>query len=526
MAKIFYITTPLYYVNASPHIGHSYTTVAADCLARYHRLKGESVFFLTGTDEHGQKIEQAAAASGKTPSVFVDEVVERFASLWKLLSISHDDFVRTTQPRHTQVVQACLTKLRQEGKLQQASYEGWYCTPCETFWTDEELKLKPGTTVTCGNCGRGVERVKEDGWYLPLRQHQDWLRGFLASHPTFIQPQTRYNEIASLLEQPLPECLCITRPRNRVAWGISVPFSPQHVTYVWFDALLNYVSVPGYLTDGTRFESLWPADAQFIGKDILRHHAVYWPIILHALGLSDEQMPRTIFAHGWWKIGEQKISKSRGNIVDPTVVVKEFLKDQPYAADVYRYFLLREVPFGQDGSFSEDAIAKRLSTDLANDLGNLVHRTLSMIERYSDGRLPQAGPVGCAVEDVPLRDEAMGLAKQLDERLPALDFSGALKAVCHLITHANRYIESTAPWQLATEKDSARLHTVLAMLAEVIRIAAITLSPFMPSVAEAMWEQLGLQNVPRRWLDAAQWPTLTAGQPLGTRSVLFPKVSS
>ncbi len=523
--KTFYLTTPLYYVNAAPHIGHSYTTVAADCLARYRRLKGDPVFFLTGTDEHGQKVEQAAVASGKTPSVFVNDVVERFTSLWKLLNISHDDFVRTTQPRHTQVVQACLTKLRQEGKLQQASYEGWYCTPCETFWTEQELQLKPGTTVTCGNCGRGVERVKEDGWHLPLRQHQDWLRAFLRDHPAFIQPKTRYNEIASLLEQSLPECLCITRPRNRVAWGIEVPFSPQHVTYVWFDALLNYISVPGY-PDDQRFASLWPADVQFIGKDILRHHAVYWPIILHALGLTDEQMPKMIFAHGWWKIGEQKMSKSLGNIVDPSVVVSVFLKSQPYAADVYRYFLLREVPFGQDGSFSEDAIAKRLETDLANDLGNLVHRTLSMIERYSQGRLPGLGPVGCAVEDMPLRDEAVGLVKQLDERLPVLDFSGALEAVFHLITHANRYIESTAPWQLAKGKDSTRLQTVLTTLAEVIRVVAIALSPFMPSVAQAIWEQLGLRDVPRRWPDATQWPTLTAGQSLGTRHVLFPRAAS
>ncbi len=526
--KTFYITTPLYYVNAAPHIGHSYTTVVADCLARYYRLKDVPVFFLTGTDEHGQKIEQAAAAAGQAPPAFVNGVVERFTSLWKVLGISHDDFIRTTQPRHTQVVQACLTKLRQEGKLQQASYEGWYCTPCETFWSTEQIPHPADREIVfdCPNCQRPLERIREEGWHLPLEGARPWLENFVRTHPTFVQPASRYNELVGLLKEPLPEFLCVTRPRNRVGWGVPVPYSQEHVTYVWFDALINYISVPGYASDERRFASLWPADVHIIGKDILRHHAVYWPIILHALGLPDEQMPRMIFAHGWWKIGEQKMSKSRGNIVDPTVVVREFLKDQPYAADVYRYFLLREVPFGQDGNFSEDAITKRLETDLANDLGNLVHRTLSMIDRYCQGRLPLPGLVGCAVEDVPLRDEAVGLAKQLDARLPVLDFAGALEAVFHLITHANRYIESTAPWQLAKEKDPSRLQTVLAMLAEVIRVVAITLSPFMPSVAEAMWEQLGLRGVPCRWQDAAQWPALTAGQPIGKRSVLFPKVSS
>ena len=523
MPKTFYLTTPLYYVNAAPHIGHSYTEIAADCLARYSRLRGEEVFFLTGTDEHGQKIEQAAVAAGLKPQAFVDGVVERFTSLWTLLGISYDDFIRTTQPRHVQVVQACLTRLRDEQKLHHATYQGWYCTPCETFWTKEELVGKP----SCLNCQRPLEAVQEEGWYLPLRQSQEWLKNFLRTHETFIQPRTRYNEIQSLLEQPLPEYLCITRPKQRVNWGIPVPFSEGHVTYVWFDALLNYISAVGYGTEPDRFAARWPADVHFIGKDILRHHAVYWPIVLHALGFSDEQMPRKIFAHGWWKIGEQKMSKSLGNIVDPSVVVQQFLKDQPYAADVYRYFLLREVSFGQDGAFSEDAILTRLESDLANDLGNLVHRTLSMVVRYCEGRIPSLDPASIELsqDDEPLRQEALVLGDRVQTAMQTLSFSDALEAIFQVVSHANRYIEAQAPWKLAKQQDEGplRLQAVLYVLAEIIRIVAIALEPFMPTVSEAIWEQLGMGRAPRQLADAAQWPGLLAGQLLGPRAVLFPK---
>ncbi|MBI3088070.1 MAG: methionine--tRNA ligase [Candidatus Omnitrophica bacterium] len=527
MAKTFYLTTPLYYVNASPHIGHSYTEVAADCLARYRRLKGEAVFFLTGTDEHGQKIEQAATAAGKAPQMFVDEMVERFKALWTLLGISHDDFIRTTEPRHVTVVQACLTRLHDENALFHATYDGWYCTPCETFWTKDELAATGGSP-TCPNCQRPLEAVKEEGWYLPLRRHQDWLRRFLKAHPPFIQPQTRYNEIASLLEQPLPEYLCITRPRRRVGWGIPVPFSDRHVTYVWFDALLNYLSAPGYGVDAERFEGLWPADVHFIGKDILRHHAVYWPIILHALGLSDERMPRLIFAHGWWKIGEQKMSKSLGNIVDPYAIVQQFLKGQSFAADVYRYFLLREVPFGQDGAFSEDAILGRLDADLADDLGNLVNRALSMIERYRKGVIPDFGSendrLGRVTDDDDLKEEALQLSGRLDESMSNLSFADALGSIFQLVTHANRYIENQTPWLYAKDTTGQeRLNTILRSLAEVIRIVSITLEPFMPSVSAAIWQQLGMGGTPRRLADASRWPGISSGQPLGARSVLFPK---
>ncbi len=529
MAKTTYLTTPLYYVNAAPHIGHSYTEIAADCLARYYRLKGQRVFLLTGTDEHGQKIEQAAAAAGQTPQAFVDHVVERFTALWKMLNISSDDFIRTTEPRHTRAVQAILTRLHQEKRLVRAEYHGWYCTPDETFWTDAELaRSATGTpSPACPSCQRPLEPVKEDGWHLPLRDAQPWLQQFVKAHPGFVKPASRYNELASLLEQPLPESLCITRPRQRVGWGIPVPFSPDHVTYVWFDALLNYITVPGYIDDHARFAHLWPADVHFIGKDILRHHAVYWPIILHVLGLSDDEMPRMIFAHGWWKIGEQKMSKSLGNIVDPSVVIGELLKGQPYAADVYRYFLLREIPFGQDGSFSEEAIFSRLHADLANDLGNLVNRTCSMIDRYGQGKIPPASPIGCAVDDEPLKQSALGLPAAAEAAMLRLDFSAVLEAIMGVVTQANRYVETTAPWKLAKEPVmAARLATVLNVLAEVIRIVSITLEPFMPSVSSAIWQQLGCGDRPRRLEDARTWSQLSSGQPLGPHPVLFPRAES
>jgi len=527
MSKTIYLTTPLYYVNAAPHIGHSYTEVAADALARFHRLKGDAVFLLTGTDEHGQKIAQAAAAAGKAPQAFIDGVVTQFQSLWKMLDIGYDDFIRTTEPRHTTAVQRILTQLRDGGKLTRASYQGWYCTPDETFWTEAELGgVASGAKPSCPTCQRPLDQIQEEGWHLPLREHQPWLKRFVQEHPDWIQPATRYNELKSLLEQPLPESLCITRPKSRVAWGIPVPFDPEHVVYVWFDALLNYITVPGYPDDPKRFATLWPADVHFIGKDILRHHALYWPIMLHALGLA---LPKTIIAHGWWKIGEQKMSKSLGNIVNPTVVIGQVLKGQPYAADVYRYFLLREVPFGQDGSFSEDALMKRLTADLANDLGNLVNRTLSMIERYCGAKIPHPTQKGYSSQhDQPLQEAATELAKRIDKAMARISFSVALEEIMQVVTQANQYIEVTAPWKLTKgeERDGfQRLHTVLFTLCEVIRIVSMTLEPFMPSVAKAIWEQLGCSRTgARSFQDASTWPMLAPGQAIGPHPVLFPKM--
>lgn len=521
--KTTYLTTPLYYVNAAPHIGHSYTEVAVDCLARFRRLKGEDVFFLTGTDEHGQKIAQAAKQAGRDPQAFVDDMVGTFKNLWQLLRVEPTYFIRTTDADHKARVREILARLHNDGKLGEGEYQGWYCTPDETFWTVEEVGGADVKDPKCPTCGRLMDSVKEKGWYLPLEKDRAWLRGFLEAHRGFVQPGTRFNEIYSLLEAPLPEHLWITRPRRRVSWGIPVPFSDDHVTYVWFDALLNYITAIGYPDDLAKFGRYWPVDIHVIGKDILRHHALYWPIILRALGFSDEQMPRMIFAHGWWKVGEQKMSKSLGNIVNPMVVVEQLLAGQPHAADVYRYFLLREVPFGQDGAFSEEALFTRLGADLGNDLGNLVNRTLSMIERYGGGAIPQPGPVGCAVDDEPLQRAAVQLAGRVEAAMARMEFSIALEAIMQVVSQANRYIEAVAPWKLAKDEGRrARLQTVLYSLADVARIVAITLSPFMPSVSDAIWGQLGCTG-PRRLRDAAQWGLIDAGRRVGARAVLFPR---
>ncbi len=531
MAKTIYLTTPLYYVNAAPHIGHSYTNVAADCSARYCRSKGMEVFLLTGTDEHGQKIAQAAAAAGKTPQAFVDEIAPTFQSLWALLNVQYDDFIRTTQPRHTDAVQRILIKLRDDGVLKRDAYQGWYCTPDETFWTEAELAVATaGAAPVCPTCQRPLDPVKEEGWHLPLRPHQEWLKQFIAARPSFVQPESRYNELVGLLQQPLPESLCITRPKSRVSWGIPVPFDPDHVVYVWFDALLNYITVPGYRGEAQfseAFKRLWPANVHFIGKDILRHHALYWPIMLHVLGFPDDQMPGGIWTHGWWKIGEQKMSKSLGNIVNPMVVVTELLKGQPYAADVYRYFLLREVPFGQDGNFSEEAILTRLSADLANTLGNLVNRTCSMIDRYCEGTIPGQGKhLTWAGDDEALWKASVDLTGQVDNALGRLQFSVALEAIIALASRANQYIEAHAPWKLAKQPDQrARLDAVLRILAEVIRHLAIELRPFMPSVAVEIWRQLGSSGEPG-WRNSGLWAELPDGQRLGPHPVLFPRMEA
>ncbi len=515
-----YLTTPLYYVNAAPHIGHSYTEIAADCLARYHRLRGDDVFFLTGTDEHGEKIAQAASAKGLSPKAFADQASETFRALWRTLDIRYDHFIRTTDPAHEAIVQEALTRLKPQLTL--GAYRFWYCVPCETSFGLSEID--PARPL-CLTCQRPVNQVEEEDYFLRLDEHREWLRSALRDRDGFILPAERRNEVLALLEQPLPD-LCLTRPKDRVPWGIEVPFSPGHVTYVWFDALMNYISALGW-PSGERFRHYWEGSGgaiHLIGKDILRHHALYWPIILRALGVSP---PRLIFAHGWWKIGEQKMSKSLGNIVDPTVVVSQLFKGQPHAADIYRYFLLREVPFGQDGSFSEDALLKRFEADLANDLGNLVNRTCSMLERYGQGAIPSLAPVGCAVEDEPLRQAALALAPALDEAMSRLEFSAALEAIMRVVSQANRYVETAAPWRLAKHADqAARLHSVLAILAEVIRMVAIVLEPFMPSVAEAMWQQLGCGARPRRLEDARTWPGCSPAQRLGPHPVLFPRASA
>jgi methionyl-tRNA synthetase len=491
MANKFYITTPIYYVNASPHIGHSYTNIAADTLVRFNRRKlGEdNVWFLTGTDEHGQKIQKAADEAKLNPQVFVDKVVVQFKDLWRELHIDYDDFIRTTEERHIKVVQKVLDILYKKGDIYQDKYDGWYCTPCETFWPKSQI-----TDEFCPDCKRTLEKISETNYFFKLSAYRDWLIEYIKNNKNFIRPETRRNEVlAFLIANPLND-LCISRPKERLNWGILLPFSPDHVTYVWFDALINYISAVGYFDENNRYVSKWWGPdvnvVHLIGKDILRHHAIYWPIMLHAL---DIELPKemTIFAHGWWLIQETKMSKSRGNIVSPIDMVNKF------GIDTYRYFLLRDVPFGQDGNFSEEAIIKRFNGDLANDLGNLVYRTLTMIEKYYQGVIPsktsieneQAKKIG---EKINILSNEVGvwLTGGFD-----FSFSLALEPIWELINMANKYIEDTKPWNLVKANETEKLKAFIRLLVDAIREVADQIYPFMPSTAESIKEQLGTDKI-------------------------------
>ncbi len=416
MTKKYYITTPLYYVNAKPHIGHAYTNILCDTFARYERLVGKEVYFLTGTDEHGTKIEKAAKDHDKEPKAYVDEIVPMFSDLWKKLGIQYDHFFRTTDEQHKVVVQRILTDLEKKGEIYKSSYIGWYCTPCESFWTELQLKDKK-----CPDCGREVSELSEENYFFKLSKYQDWLIDYIDKNPEFIQPMMRRNEILGFLKNPL-EDLCITRPKARLSWGIEYPGNKDHVVYVWFDALINYISDVKYAVDGKYFNEHWPADLQVVGKDILRHHAVYWPIMLKACGV---ELPRKILAHGWWTIGGAKVSKSRGNIVDPDVLV------QKYGVDSLRYFLLHEVTVGLDGSYSEDLLRERYQSDLANDLGNLWFRMASMLGKYFDGKIPQ-GQDSCM--DHPLMEDTLSLWDKVSASMKLTDPRKALEGIWEVIT--------------------------------------------------------------------------------------------
>lgn len=490
MSNKFYITTPLYYVNASPHIGHSYTNIAADCLARYMRrlLGEENVWFLTGTDEHGQKIQRAAEAEGLAPQKFVDKMVLTFKKLWKELNISYNDFIRTTEERHATVVRRALEILYQRGDVYEAKYEGWYCTPCETFWTEMQTQDQ-----SCPDCKRPLEKIAETNYFFKLSHYQEWLIDYIKNNPDFILPEIRRHEVLSfLLSNPLND-LCISRPKARLSWGIPLPFSPQHVNYVWFDALINYISAVGsFDAEGKYHSQWWPADLHLIGKDILRQHAIYWPIILFALKIEP---PKTIFAHGWWLMGMSKMSKSRGNVVSPLDMVANF------GVDTYRYFLLRDVPFGLDGNFSEDAMTKRFNSDLANDLGNLVYRTLTMIEKYFQGEIPKLDinkiKYNSQGEEIKVMI-GLSFANEIRTRLqPGFDFnfSSALEKIWELINMANKYIEDTKPWNLAKENKTEELKSFIRLLVDVLRGVAEQIYPFMPQTAESIKEQIGRDKI-------------------------------
>ncbi|MCX5699424.1 MAG: methionine--tRNA ligase [Candidatus Omnitrophica bacterium] len=483
MPNKFYITTPIYYVNAPAHIGHSYTNIAADTLARYNRnlLGKENVWFLTGTDEHGQKIKKAADQAKLSPIEFVDQAAMQFRDLWSKLAISNDDFIRTTQSRHIKCVQKALSIVYEKGDIYEDKYEGWYCTPCETFWPKTQT-----TDNFCPDCKRPLENISETNFFFKLSKYQDWLVKYIKdpAHISYIQPASRRNEVLSFLENNKLEDLCISRPIERLSWGIPLPFSCKHVTYVWFDALINYISAVGEFDDKNIYHSVWwdkeVKVTHLVGKDILRHHAIYWPIMLEALGI---RQPDTIFAHGWWMINEDKMSKSRGNVVNPLEMAEK------YGLDAYRYFLLRDVPFGLDGNFSEEGIIKRFNGDLANDLGNLIYRTLTMIEKYYSGIVPGGGSLDNSGWDI--KEKIGALPIELNDSMGTFNFSLALEYIWDLVNMTNKYVEETKPWNLAKEGKDEQLKAFIRLLVEAIRVVGQQIAPFMPKTAESIILQLG-----------------------------------
>ncbi|HPU42172.1 MAG TPA: methionine--tRNA ligase [Acetivibrio clariflavus] len=505
----FYITTPIYYPSDKLHIGHSYTTVAADAIARYKRLKGYDVMFLTGTDEHGQKIQRKAEAKGVTPKQYVDEIVVGIKELWKLLKITNDKFIRTTDKEHEQTVQKIFKKLYDQGDIYKSEYEGWYCTPCESFWTKTQL-----VDGKCPDCGREVELTKEESYFFRLSKYQDRLIKFIEENPDFIQPVSRQNEMLNNFLRPGLEDLCVSR--TTFNWGVPVTFDDKHVVYVWIDALSNYITALGYMSENDAdYKKYWPADVHLVGKEIVRFHTIIWPAMLMALG---EPLPKQVYGHGWLLLEGGKMSKSKGNVVDPVILVDK------YGVDAIRYFLLREVPFGSDGVFSNEALINRINSDLANDLGNLVSRTVTMIDKYFGGVMPEERQAGDFDED--LKKIVLETPSKVEELLDKLQFSSALSEIWKAISRTNKYIDETMPWKLAKdESNKARLAGVIYNLAESLRIVSILLQPFMPETPEKIWQQLGIEDKSiLEWENSKNWGLYPVGAKVNKGDVIFPRI--
>lgn len=509
--KSFYITTPIYYPSDNLHIGHAYCTVAADSMARYKRLRGYDVWFLTGSDEHGQKIERRAKAAGKTPKEFVDGIVAGFQDLWEKLQISNDDFIRTTDERHVRVVQELLERIYQQGDIYKAEYEGLYCTPCETFWTERQLK-----DGCCPDCDRPVEPVKEESYFFRMSKYAQQILDHIEQHPDFIQPVSRRNEMISFIKSGL-EDLCISR--TTFDWGIPVSFDKKHVVYVWFDALTNYISALGYGTEkDERFKKYWPADMHLVGKDIVRFHAVIWPAILLAAGIP---LPKQIFGHGWLMLAEGKMSKSKGNVVDPLELIDK------YGVDAVRYYLVREMATGMDAHYSEDALIDRINTDLANDFGNLLSRSTAMINKFYGGVIPAPGEYDTRDRD--LINLAKATADNVEQLMDAFELSLAAAEIWKLVNATNKYIEETAPWALAKDPEKKdRLGTVLYSMTEALRICTVLCTHFMPGLPAKVWAQLGIGDKPEvhLWDSAHVWGSLPFGGKIHRGEPIFPRIDT